>query len=447
MLRLRKQHCAAIGCGRTSDRRTFGSINYVSAEHRQYCPLLLKPALLDGVVCRAHCRALRRLVDKQRGDQAAPAAALDAALQHAVLIADQIAELLSSPSDSLQQLSPLSSQYAPQSPAAAAIATSSTASLLTATPITVGGTRAPFTSLDSVLQPLYDDSMPHPGLSHCEVSLTDRPQPPLLGELPTAPAPMYSMPVVAFNLPDQSSVQDSVSMAQHNKRKRRRVTVEDVLRPVKEPANGNRRATRRLVKVFYQRDNEGFKAWQREPDLFIHAFNPHSFALHDTNLCLLMRDVEFPGFSSPSWYVKLPNSFFCLHVEQLFAPFYNYCYEGGTTWWVVRREGRARLDNYLVRRAKMESPFLSLIPPVATAPLLQMVGSFLFAEASALPLSSSPTRSVPAFLTIAIIPFTSSIALGISLSLVTWLLLRLATGECWGRAAGQGGQEAEGEEE
>ena len=53
---------------------------------------------------------------------------------------------------------------------------------------------------------------------------------------------------------------------------------------------------------------------------------------------------------------------------------------------------------------------------------------------------------MPAFLTIAIIPFTSSIALGISLGLVTWLLLRLASGE-WSGGAGEDGQEAEGEGE
>ena len=62
------------------------------------------------------------------------------------------------------------------------------------------------------------------------------------------------------------------------------------------------------------------------------------FALDSANLCSLVPDIRFSGFSSPSWYVKTPGSFFCLHVEQLFAPFYNLCYEGSTTWWVVRTE-------------------------------------------------------------------------------------------------------------
>ena len=40
-----------------------------------------------------------------------------------------------------------------------------------------------------------------------------------------------------------------------------------------------------------------------------------------------------------------------MHVEQLFAPFYNICYEGSTTWWVVHRDDRQKLDEYLTRRA------------------------------------------------------------------------------------------------
>ena len=133
----------------------------------------------------------------------------------------------------------------------------------------------------------------------------------------------------------------------------------DVLCLVKESAGSQADAMRFIV---YQKDNEEFSAWEA-----VHAktntaplptppirsaFNPHLFARHATNLASLMPIDSFPGFSSPSWYVKTPGSFFCLHVEQLYAPFYNLCYEGSTTWWVVRREDRARLDTYVVRRAR-----------------------------------------------------------------------------------------------
>lgn len=66
-------------------------------------------------------------------------------------------------------------------------------------------------------------------------------------------------------------------------------------------------------------------------------FNPNLFCRDpNTNLCCLMLFYSFPGFTSASWYVKTDGSFFCMHVEQLFAPFYNLCYEGSTTWWVVK---------------------------------------------------------------------------------------------------------------
>ena len=65
-----------------------------------------------------------------------------------------------------------------------------------------------------------------------------------------------------------------------------------------------------------------------------------------------MLEHEFPGFSSPSWYNKRPGSFFCMHAEQLGAPAFNMSYAGGTTWLVVRREDRQRLDEYVVERAR-----------------------------------------------------------------------------------------------
>jgi hypothetical protein len=114
----------------------------------------------------------------------------------------------------------------------------------------------------------------------------------------------------------------------------------------------------------YHKDIERFSAWEtskfdkvkqvavQQAIAFPSPFNPHRFALDPTNLCSLMPDHFFRGFSSPSWYVKQPGSYFCMHVEQLFAPFYNLCYEGGTTWWIVHDEDRLRLDEYVIARAR-----------------------------------------------------------------------------------------------
>lgn len=337
--------CAYLGCMKNTARPTrFGPVNNVSDRLRQYCWRQLKPALRNGVLCSAHCKELRQLADEQSAAEIAAAAVLLSDMQQAVLVANHIVESVSSSS---LQPSPLSSQHAPQS-SPAAFATSSTAPLLAATPITVGGTTASVTCSDAVLQPLYDDSMPHPGLLHGAVPLTEQPQPPHLEKLGHTRAAIYSMPAVCFNVPDENRVERA-------SRKRCRVKA-DVLENMRELAKRMARPRR----VLYQRDNESFSAWPpAQPSIpaaldSLHAYNPHLFALHHANLSSLMLDAPFAGFSSPSWYVKQRNSFFCMHVEQLFAPFYNYCYSGGTTWWVVRREDRARLDAYLVERAKAE---------------------------------------------------------------------------------------------
>ena len=54
------------------------------------------------------------------------------------------------------------------------------------------------------------------------------------------------------------------------------------------------------------------------------------------------------GFDTPSYYLKLPDSFFRMHWEQLFGPFYNYCWEGCTIWYSVLEEDRDALLRYLV---------------------------------------------------------------------------------------------------
>ena len=50
--------------------------------------------------------------------------------------------------------------------------------------------------------------------------------------------------------------------------------------------------------------------------------------------------------------MKTADSFFALHIEQLYAPFYNIAYEGGTTWYAVQRDDRPLLDTYIVERLR-----------------------------------------------------------------------------------------------
>ncbi|WP_235927575.1 NCS2 family permease [Sandarakinorhabdus rubra] len=74
------------------------------------------------------------------------------------------------------------------------------------------------------------------------------------------------------------------------------------------------------------------------------------------------------------------------------------------------------------------APYASLVPLAATAPALIMVGGLML-----LPLAEvawdKPMQAIPAFLTVALIPFTFSIANGIAFGIAAHALFKLASGE------------------
>jgi AGZA family xanthine/uracil permease-like MFS transporter len=73
------------------------------------------------------------------------------------------------------------------------------------------------------------------------------------------------------------------------------------------------------------------------------------------------------------------------------------------------------------------TPLVGLIPNAATAPALIIVGALMMESVSHIDFSDF-TESVPAFLTIVMMPFTYSIANGVSAGLVLYPLLKLVTG-------------------
>ena len=220
--------------------------------------------------------------------------------------------------------------------------------------------REPFIVQPAVLAELYgNQSAPHAGLTLWTPSARDWPttaafglSPAHIAELKSDRAVSYLMRVVPFDLESYSRTVKG----------RRSVTGEqvelDVLQRVKESV-ASRKSSRKAVEVAYQRDNEDFQGWQKlqknkspdEQQLVMSAFNPTRFARHSYNLISLMPYFDFPGFARSSWYWKQPGSFFCLHVEQLYAPFYNVCYVGSTTWFAVQRVDFVRLREYVVKRA------------------------------------------------------------------------------------------------
>jgi len=73
------------------------------------------------------------------------------------------------------------------------------------------------------------------------------------------------------------------------------------------------------------------------------------------------------------------------------------------------------------------APFVGIVPPAATAPALILVGSLMLATISEIHWHD-PLVSVPAFLTLLLIPLTYSIANGLGFGVIAWAVLHLATG-------------------
>ena len=195
-------------------------------------------------------------------------------------------------------------------------------------------------------------------------------QPPNYNKLAHTKADKHAMPLVTFNLPERIVKQRSI--------KRRAEVKTDPFTLLREQRTYR---TDGFTVVWYEKDN-GFNGW-RVGKKRTRSDNSHSgsrkrqktaaapatsaclsplntllFCLEPDNLSSTLQFSasgeawDFPGFSSSFWYRKTPGAFFCMHPEQLFGPFYNLCYEGGTTWWVVRREDRKKLNAYVAEQAK-----------------------------------------------------------------------------------------------
>lgn len=74
------------------------------------------------------------------------------------------------------------------------------------------------------------------------------------------------------------------------------------------------------------------------------------------------------------------------------------------------------------------SPLLSIIPPIATAPALILVGVFMMKPISKIKWDNFDD-SIPAFLGMVLIPLTNSITNGIIWSFISWTIIKLALGK------------------
>ena len=73
-------------------------------------------------------------------------------------------------------------------------------------------------------------------------------------------------------------------------------------------------------------------------------------------------------------------------------------------------------------------PFVAAIPPYATAPALIMVGVFMIREITRIRFESWE-EALPAFLTIVMMPLTTSIANGLMFGFISFVLLKILTGK------------------
>ncbi len=74
------------------------------------------------------------------------------------------------------------------------------------------------------------------------------------------------------------------------------------------------------------------------------------------------------------------------------------------------------------------SPLFGLIPGAATAPALIVVGFFMIGAVTEISFDD-PTEGIPAFLTIGMMPFAYSIAEGISFGIISYVILKAASGK------------------
>lgn len=74
------------------------------------------------------------------------------------------------------------------------------------------------------------------------------------------------------------------------------------------------------------------------------------------------------------------------------------------------------------------SPLLSLVPAIATAPVLILTGLFMSEPMGRIRWSDAE-EAIPAFLAIVLIPLTFSITLGLSLAIIAYVLLKLVVGK------------------
>lgn len=97
----------------------------------------------------------------------------------------------------------------------------------------------------------------------------------------------------------------------------------------------------------------------------------------------------------------------------------------------IEEGGRTGLTSFvtgiLFLVALIFTPLIAMVPAFATAPALVIVGIFMFKNIKKIPLDDW-SDLVPAYLTIALMPLTYSISMGLTFGFLAWIILKIAQG-------------------
>jgi hypothetical protein len=188
---------------------------------------------------------------------------------------------------------------------------------------------------------------------------TDFPQ--SLRKIMTTPSHVYRMKCRAINIPDTDGPPDSQQLqtfeqllktdGSHSASAIQELPFLDLMRNSDVAGSGPFQ-----LETLYLMDMH-LDVWDRLPDgsHVQHFLNTNLFN-HGPRLSLLtlMDRDSFAGFDSAFIYCKLNNSYFKMHVEQLYAPFYNYCWQGSTVWYAVMEEDRQAFTRFLISKVTRE---------------------------------------------------------------------------------------------
>jgi JmjC domain, hydroxylase len=227
-----------------------------------------------------------------------------------------------------------------------------------------------FPFFSDVYASLYDSSSPHRGIAVWRVQPADDPlvcregeRPSQLHSLLTQPSRVYFMAWTEFNMPDKDrypgdgdEVRSFVQLYEQSMTHARPVGAQRFAQWRSDGSN--------IELIPYMKDMEDHDIWGEidSSTPIRHFLNTKLFKNDSLNLLRLLSDTgpaRFPGFVTPSCYCKSSGSFFCCHVEQLHAPFYNFCLKGSTTWWAVVKADWSKFAALFIHRVKAFYPLFS----------------------------------------------------------------------------------------